>query len=50
MISQLKDHSILEDEDRSATSVVRKYLDSITIKENPKFHNTTLPHDMIFTK
>ena len=38
------------DQDRYATSVVAKYLETSTIKENPKFHNTTLTHDMIITK
>ena len=31
-ISQLKDHSISVDRDRSATSVVVKYIDTVTIK------------------
>ena len=38
------------DQARYATSVVGNYLCTVTIKENSKFHNTTLPHDMIFTK
>ena len=50
MISQLKGHSISVDTDRYSKSVVEKYLDTTTIKENPKFHKTTLPHDTIFTK
>ena len=33
-----------------ATSTVTKYLDTATIKENSKFHNTTLTHDIIFAK
>ena len=49
-ISQLKDHSISVNQDKYATSVVKDYLDTATIKENPKLHKTTLPHDMIFTK
>ena len=49
-ISKLKDHYISVDQDRYATSVVTKYLDTETIKENTKFHKTTLTHDMIFTK
>ena len=32
------------------TSVVANYLDTVTMKENSKFHKATLPHDMIFTK
>ena len=38
------------DQYRYATSAVAKYLDTVTIKENPKFHKTTFPHDIIFTK
>ena len=38
------------DQDRYATPVFTKYLDTATIKENPKFHNTNLPHAMIFAK
>ena len=38
------------DQARYATSVVAKYLDPATTKYNPKFHNNTLPHDMIFNK
>ena len=49
-ISQLKDHYISVDQDKYATSVVEKYLDTVTIKENLKFHKTNSPHDMIFTK
>ena len=30
--------------------IVENYLDTATIKENPKFHKITLPHDIIFTK
>ena len=32
------------------TFVVPKYLDNVTIKENSKYHKTTFPHGMIFTK
>ena len=49
-ISQLKDHYISVDQARYDTSVIEKYLDTFTIKENYKFHKTTLPHNMIFTK
>ena len=38
------------DQARYATSVVANYIDTATIKENSKFHRTTLPHDMIFNK
>ena len=49
-ISQLKDLSISLDQDRYATSVVVKYLDTATVKVSTKFYQTTLPSDMIFTK
>ena len=49
-ISQLKDHSIFVDQDRYATSIVAKYLDTATVKLSNNFYNTTLPSDMIFTK
>ena len=49
-ILQLKDRYISVDKARYATYVVAKCLDTATIKENSKFHKTTLPHDMIFTK
>ena len=49
-ISQLKDHSIYVDQARYATSIVAKYLDTITVKVSNKFYKTTLPADMIFTK
>ena len=49
-ISQLKDHYISADQARYATSIVAKYLYTATIKEKPKFHNTTIPHDIILTK
>ena len=45
-----KEHSISVYQARYVTSVAAKYLDTATIKEHPKFHNTTLPHYMIFTK
>ena len=49
-ISQLNDHYITVNQDRYATSIVTKYLDTATIKENSNFHKTTFPHDMIFSK
>ena len=49
-ISQLKDHSIYVDQDRYATSIVAKYLETATAKVSNKFYKTTLPADMIFTK
>ena len=48
-ISQLNYHSISVDQARYATSVVAKYLNTDTIKENSNFHKTTLSHDIIFT-
>ena len=48
--SQLKYHYISVYQDTYDTSVVTKYLDTSTIKENPKSHKTNLPYDMIFTK
>ena len=49
-ISQLKDHSFLVDQARYATYIVAKYINTETIKEKPKYHKTTLPHDTISTK
>ena len=49
-ISQIKDYSISVDQDRYVTAGVSKYIDTDTIKEHSKFHKTTLPHDMVFTK
>ena len=49
-ISQLNNHYISVDQSRYATSIVAKYLDTATKKENSKFYKTTFPHDMIFTK
>ena len=49
-ISQLKDHSISVDQARYATSIVEKYLDTVTVKVSTKFYKTTLPADMILTK
>ena len=49
-MSQLKDHSISLDQVRYATYVAENYLDTATMKDNPKFHNITLPNNIIFTK
>ena len=46
----MKDHSIYVDQDRYATSIVAKYLDTATVKLSTKFYNSRLPDDMIFTK
>ena len=37
-ISQMKDYSISVDQDRYATSVVAKYLDTVTVFTRPLFH------------
>ena len=49
-ISQLKDYYISLDQSIYYTSIVAKYLDTATKKENLNCHKTTLPHDLIFTK
>ena len=46
----MKDHSVSVDQDRYATSIVDKYLDTATFKTSKKFYKTTLPYDIIFTK
>ena len=38
------------DQDRYATSIVAKYLDTTTVKASINFYKTTLPSHMIFTK
>ena len=50
IISWLKYNSISVDQARCATSVVAKYLDTVTVKVSNKFYKTTLPAGMIFTK
>ena len=49
-ISHLKDYSISVDQSRCDTSDVAKYIHTDLIQENSKFHKTTLPHYMVFTK
>ena len=49
-ISQINHHYVSLDQARYATSVFATYLDTSTIKENSRFHKTTLTPDMIFTK
>ena len=49
-LSQLRYHYIAVDNAIYYTSAVTKYPDTVTMKKKSKFHNTTLPHDMIFTK
>ena len=46
----MKDHSISVDQDKYATSIVAKYLYTVTVNINKKFYKTNLPSDMIFTK
>ena len=49
-ISQLKEYYISVCQARYDTYVVAKYIYTTIIKENSKFHKTSLTHDMIFTK
>ena len=37
-------------QDRYATYIVSKYLDTATVKVSTKFYKTTFPADLIFTK
>ena len=46
----MRDHSISVDQARYATSIVAKYLDTVTVKASTNFYKTTLPSDIIFTK
>ena len=46
----MKDHSISVDKFRCDTSIVTKYLDTVTVTKSARFHKTTLPSDMICTK
>ena len=50
ILSHIKDCSIYMDQDRYATFIVVKYLDTAIVKVSTKFYKTTLPTDMIFTK
>ena len=43
-ISQLIGHSLSVDQDRYATSIVAKYLDTATVKVIKKFYKTKLPY------
>ena len=49
-ISQLKGYYISVDKYSYASCFFVNCIDTVTLKENSKFRNTTLPHDMIFTK
>ena len=46
----MKDHSIYVDQDRYATSIWDKYLDTATVNTSTKLCKNTFPYDMIFTK
>ena len=46
----MRDHSIYVDDDRYATSIVAKYLDTAIVKKSKFFYEITLLTDMIFTK
>ena len=49
-ISHMKDHSISVDQARYSTSIVAKYLDTVTVKTSKTFYKTSFPSDIIFTK
>ena len=49
-ISQMTDHSIFVDQARYATSIVAKYLDTVTIKASKILYKTTFLYDMMFPK
>ena len=46
----MKEHYIPVDQARYATSIVVKYLYTVTVKISKKFYKTNLPSDIIFTK
>ena len=46
----MKDHSTSVDQAIYATSIVKKYLDTVTVEVIKKFYKNTLPSDMIFTE
>ena len=46
----MKDHSIPVDYARYTSSIVEKYLDTVTVKTNTKFYNNILPSAIIFIK
>ena len=48
-ISQMKYHSISVDKARYDTSIVAKYLNTVTVKAIKKCYKNTLPSGMIFT-
>ena len=46
----MKDHSISVDQDKYATYIAAKYLDTATVKTSTIFYKTNFQSDMIFTK
>ena len=46
----MEDHSISVDQDRYATYIFAKYLNTATVKTSKNFYKTTFPPYMIFTK
>ena len=47
----MKNHSIYIDQNRHATSIVAKYLDTTTVNVSTiNIHETTLPADIVFTE
>ena len=46
----MKDHSISVDQARYSTSIVAKYLDTVTVKASKKIYKNTLSSDMIYHK
>ena len=46
----MKDHSISVYYAIYDTSIVAKFLDTVTVKTSKKFYKTSFPSDMIFTK
>ena len=50
IIPLIKDHSVSVYQDRYATSIVTKYLETVKVKASTNFYKTNFPSDMIFTK
>ena len=46
----MKDHYISVYQDRYATSILEKYLDTATINKSTEFYYINFPYDKIFTK
>ena len=45
----MKDNYISVDQDRYATSIMDKYMNTVTVNTSKFFYGTTLLYDMIFT-